>query len=222
MVGLYLMGYVRHLWHQLIYMRTGKVKWGLQRAVKETCFAFCVLWLDSPVCKTNSLRNTGRNALQGDPQCPTELLLQPFHSYCIPTELSCGISLHTAVHFHKTWLQILKLATPVSHLIETGPTVIARRLKDTNTETGRSQKICILRKSGKQDLSGSGIWHKAEWLGLQSNWQCNKWEHLEAATIPKNSDLTSLACASGSALFCYQCSNSGHCHRHFGNWNPGC
>lgn len=153
---------------------------------------------------------------------PTELLLQPFHSYYILTERSCGISLHTAVHFHKTQLQILKPVTPVSHLIEIGPTVTARGLKDTNTETGRSHKICILRKSGKQDLSGSGIWHKAEWLGLQSNWQCNKWEHLQAATIPKNSDLTSLACASGSALFCYQFSNSGHCHRHFGTWNPDC
>lgn len=57
-VGLYLMGYVRHLWHQLICMRTGKVKWGFQRAVKETCCPVCVLWLNSPVCKTNSLRNT--------------------------------------------------------------------------------------------------------------------------------------------------------------------
>lgn len=51
-VGLYLMGYVRHLWHQLIYMRIAKVKWGLQRAVKETCFPVCALWLESPVCKT--------------------------------------------------------------------------------------------------------------------------------------------------------------------------
>lgn len=94
--------------------------------------------------ETNSLRNTGKNALQGDPQYPAELLLQCFHSYYILTELSYGISPHTAVQFHKTQHQIHKPATLVSHLIETGPTVIARGLKDTNTETGRSQKIVSL------------------------------------------------------------------------------
>lgn len=206
---------------KLICMRTSKVKWGLQRAEKETCFPLCVLLLDSPVCKTNSLRYTGKNVSKGI----LNIQLNSYYSLSTPiTSLQSfpvvSLSTQLCIFTNLTQLQILKPVTPVSHLIEIGPTVIARGLKDT--ETGRSQKICILRKSGKQDLSGSGIWHKAEWLGLQSNWQCNKWEHLQAATIPKNSDLTSLACASGSALFCYQCSNSGHCHRHFGTRNPAC
>lgn len=70
-------------------------------------------------------------------------------------------------------------------------------------------------KSDKQDLSSLGSGRKLCALdyGQTDNITNGNIYWLQDT---KNSDLTSLACASGSALFCYQFSNSGHCHRNFG------